>query len=80
MDRRPDQPYHSNPDLYWLAAAFGLIVVAFLGIVTAGPHCWTRTPAERLKLIETRARILNDQQVTVLVGDVGPIVCDLHPE
>ena len=71
-----------DPHFRWLAAALGLIIVTYIGIVVRqhSPACLTETDYEHIKRVTNRALAMSGAQITVMVGDVGPIVCDLHPE
>ncbi len=85
MDRgitRPRCAYEADPHFKWLAAALGLIIVTYIGITVRqhSPKCRTETEYEHIKRHTNHELIANGAQITSLVGDVGPIVCDLHPE
>ncbi len=83
MDQGIERPGRFNavsPDFKWLAAALGLIIVSYIGITVRqhSPKCRTETNYEHVKRVTNRALAADGALITQLVGDVGPIVCDLH--
>ena len=69
-----------DPHFKWLAAVFALIVIIFLTVIQSAPKCRTETDAEHVKRITNRNLVASGALMKMLVGDVGPIVCDLHVE
>jgi hypothetical protein len=47
---------------------------------TPRPFCVTQTPVQHIKLQNWRVLQRGGHIAHVLVGDVGPIVCDMHRE
>ena len=82
MDTGARANQRPNHEILWLAACLALIVVAFIGLEVRqyAPKCLTETDLEHVNRVTKRALVASGAQITMLIGDVGPIVCDLHPE